>query len=132
MFFNYLKLTIRNLLKQKGYAIISILGLTIGIAAFILVYLYINHELNYDKNISDNDRIYRISQKVDLDGQQDNFAATSFNVARAFQTNFPEVEVATKALFASMQTIKVGEKLINFDNFYSADSNFFKIFCLVA
>lgn len=128
MFFNYLKLTIRNLLKQKGYAVISILGLTIGLAAFIIVYLYINHELSYDKNISDNNRIYRINEKIDLNGQQDNFAPTSFNVAQAFSDNFPEVEVATKALFLSMQTMRLGDKLINFDNFYAADTNFFKIF----
>lgn len=128
MFFNYLKLTIRNLIKQKGYAVISVLGLTIGIAAFILIYLYINHELSYDKSFSDAERIYRVTETLDMNGQKDPFAPTSINVAGALERNFPEVEKATKLFFAQMQTLRKGDKIINFNNFYYADTNFFEVF----
>ena len=57
---NYLKVAIRNLLKHKGYAFINILGLAVGIAASVLIFLYITNEMSYDKFHEKADRTYRI------------------------------------------------------------------------
>ncbi len=128
MFWNYLKLAFRNILKQKGYSIINILGLTTGIAALILVYIYISDELSYDQHWEAKDRIYRVSETMNLSGQEDRFGPTSINIAETFTREFPEIETGTKLFFAQTQTIRKDEKLINLDNFYFSDSNFFDVF----
>jgi putative ABC transport system permease protein len=56
---NYLKITLRNILKYKGYSIINILGLAIGMAACILILIYVQDELSYDNFHKDADRIFR-------------------------------------------------------------------------
>lgn len=128
MYWNYLKLAWRNIFKQKGYSLINILGLTVGIAALILIYFYIQDELSYDQHWQDKDRIYRINESMNLSGQEDHFAPTNFNMSSTFEREFPEVEVATHLMFCADQTIRKGEDLIDVDKFYYADSNFFKIF----
>lgn len=63
---NYIRIAIRSLLKHKGYTAINMLGLTIGITSFILICLYIQSELSYDKFHSQSARIYRIHNEMDL------------------------------------------------------------------
>jgi hypothetical protein len=58
---NYLKVAFRNLLKHKGYAFINILGLAVGIAASVLIFLYITDELSYDRFHIQADRTYRLA-----------------------------------------------------------------------
>ena len=57
---HYINLTIRNLRSNKGYFIINLLGLTIGITAFILIVLWIKAETSYDKFHKNADNIYRV------------------------------------------------------------------------
>ena len=58
---NYFKITIRNIIRYKGYSIINILGLAIGMACCILILMYVTDELSYDKFHEKSDRIYRIN-----------------------------------------------------------------------
>ncbi|PWT95222.1 MAG: hypothetical protein C5B52_18275, partial [Bacteroidetes bacterium] len=60
MFKNYLKTAIRNLRRNKGYAFINIIGLTVGIAAFLLIFLVIKYETSFDNFHKNRDRIYRV------------------------------------------------------------------------
>ena len=57
---NYLKLTLRNLKKHKGYSFINIAGLAIGMACCILILLYVADELSYDNYHENVNRIYRV------------------------------------------------------------------------
>ncbi|MBW3466558.1 FtsX-like permease family protein [Arthrospiribacter ruber] len=59
---NYLKIFVRNLKKNPAYMMINILGLSVGMAASILIFLFIQHELSYDKYHENSDRIYRVSR----------------------------------------------------------------------
>lgn len=127
MIWNYLKTTIRSLLKNRIYAIISLLGLMVGIAAFLLVFLFVNYELSHDSGFSETEKIYRVTEKVDLNGQIDHFAPTTVKIAPYLQENYPEIEVATRAMFGSIRTLRYEEQMINYENFYIADSNFFKV-----
>jgi len=63
MFKNYLKTAFRNIVRQKVYAIINILGLSIGIAAAILIMLWVTNELSFNRNNTNFDQIYRIVQQ---------------------------------------------------------------------
>jgi len=97
MFKHHFKITWRSLLNQKLYSFINIGGLAIGLTCFILIFLYVQHELSYDKYLSNSDQIYRIYQE-----QPDNiylgtnlFATTVPELAPALKDEFPEVTHAT-------------------------------------
>jgi hypothetical protein len=57
---NYLRVAFRNLWRHKGFSLLNIIGLTVGMSAFFLVFLYVSFELSYDSSYSKADRIYRI------------------------------------------------------------------------
>ena len=60
---NYFKIALRNLLNNKTYSLINISGLAIGIACFMLIYLFVKDELSYDRFNSKANRIYRLTKK---------------------------------------------------------------------
>ena len=60
---NYLVITLRNVLKYKSYSFTNILGLSIGIACCLLILLYIQDEMSYDKYHENADRIYRVTRE---------------------------------------------------------------------
>jgi putative ABC transport system permease protein len=94
---NYLKVALRNLFKHKGYAFINILGLAVGIAASVLIFLYITNEMSYDKFHEKADRTYRItadwSNKGDSRIHQ---LGTPFILAQTIQEKYPQVESITQ------------------------------------
>ncbi len=93
---NYLIIAIRNLLRQKGYSIINISGLAIGLAAFILIVLYVKNELSYDKFHDKADRIYRISVEGMISGDVLNVAVSAAPTGEAMVRDIPEILTATR------------------------------------
>ncbi len=73
---NYFKIALRNLLKFRAYSLINIFGLAIGIAACIMILLYINDELSYDRNNVKADQIYRVHTVASLAGNESNIAVS--------------------------------------------------------
>ena len=67
---NYFKVAIRNLFKNSFYSFINIFGLSIGITSCLLILLYVNHEMSYDKFHKDHDRIYRVTAEAKLGGAE--------------------------------------------------------------
>ncbi len=106
---SYFKIAARHLVKQKMYSAIKIGGFALGIAACLLIALYIKDELGYDKNWSAADRIYRITGEYDIDGKILSGADWPAPMAKALRDDFPEVE-------------KVG-RLMDAPLFYGAGSN---------
>jgi putative ABC transport system permease protein len=92
MFKNYLKIAVRQLLKQKMYSAIKIGGFALSIAACLLIALYIKDELSYDKNWTQADRIYRITGEYNVDGKTKTGTAWPAPMAKALKIDFPEVE----------------------------------------
>ena len=88
MFRNNLKIAWRNLVKEKIYSSVKIGGFALGIAACLLIALFINDELSYDRNFSDGDRIYRVII-VYKDIANDIYLQAPF--AGALKEDFPEV-----------------------------------------
>ena len=84
MVFHYLRIALRNMIRQPGYAGINIFGLAIGITCCMLIMLYIQNELSYDRYHEHADRIYRV-----VNG---NSARTPTAVGPALKDQFPEVE----------------------------------------
>ena len=97
MFKNYFKIAWRNLIKNKVYSFINLSGLTIGMTCFILIALYIQYEISYDKHIENSDRIYRIVQQQNGNEYRGTnyFAVSPLPLSTAIKQDFPEVESIT-------------------------------------
>lgn len=89
---NYFKIAFRNLTKQKFYSLINILGLTVGITAFLFLLLYVQDELSYDKYHPYSDRIYRVDVNAKIGEQAFVGATNAAIVGPTMKQDFPEVE----------------------------------------
>lgn len=90
---NYLKITIRNLLKHKGYTLISTSGLAIGMAVFLLIALFVRFERSYENFIQEADDIYRLSLELYLNNTLELSSAENYPAAGpALKRDLPEVE----------------------------------------
>ena len=92
MFKNNFKIAWRNLVKQKMYSSVKIGGLALGIAACLLIALFISDELSYDKDFPDGDRIYRVTFGVNNSGDIIEGASLQAPFANVLKEDFPEVE----------------------------------------
>ncbi len=93
---NYLKVAFRNLIKQKFYSVINILGLSIGLSACMLIGLFVIDELNFDTYNTKADRIYRVNTYFNLGGQENNYAVSPAPMAMMLGETYPEVETAVR------------------------------------
>ena len=89
---NYLVTAYRNILRGKGYTLINVVGLAIGVISAILVLLFVTDELSYDKHYKDNDRVYRLISHFTIGNNDDLFAVTSASLAPVLQQEHPEIE----------------------------------------
>lgn len=129
MFLNYFKLAVRNIRKHKFYSAINILGMSVGIAASLLIVLYIADELSYDRFHANADRIYQVGLHARLGDQDINVANTPPPMARALVDEVPGVEQATRiASYWGAPSLKYGEVSFNEEKIFHADSNFFSFF----
>jgi putative ABC transport system permease protein len=131
---NYVLLFLRNLSRQKLFSLINLLGLTVSIASAVLIYLYVRHELSYDRFHNKADLIYRVNQTF-IWGERDNhqFGSTGPGVATALREELPETDLIT-----SIHT--PGNFMISYSNsknevlvfeeakILAADTNFFRMF----
>jgi putative ABC transport system permease protein len=127
MFRNYLKTVFRNLAKNKLYAAINIFGLTVGLAACLLIGTYILHELSYDKFNTRANRIVRTTMEYRMAGTISTTAVTGTKVGPQFKRLFPAIEEYTRT-FISHNTVKSGDKLFDEPRILYADPAFFTIF----
>lgn len=118
----------RNLYKQKGYFILNVLGLAIGLTSFIFISLYVYNEMNYDKFHSNYENIYRVKVVGQMSGQELNQAITASPMARALLDDIAEVEQAVRIGKFGEWHIRYQEKTFNEGNLLFADSSFFKVF----
>ena len=128
MFQNFFKVAIRNLIRQRAYALINIVGLAIGIACSILIMLFVIHESSYD---SFHEKANQIRQ-VWIAGK---FAAAEFQAATSaaptgpvFMEEIPEVINYTRVNHWDNVLTRYGDRTFLEDHFYWADSGFFEIF----
>jgi putative ABC transport system permease protein len=126
MFKNYFKTAWRNLLKSKTYSIINITGLAVGLASFIVILLYLNYELSYDKWDPLLKKVYRISARTD----EDILNAPPAPLGSFLKQNLPEIEAATTMQPAGdfEYLLSAVDKKIYQPGGITADSSFLKVF----
>jgi putative ABC transport system permease protein len=127
MFKNYLKIALRNLRRQSVYSFINVTGLAIGMACFILIFLFVRNETSYDRfhpNVANLYRVYVTEAPPDRDPFS--YAETPAQMAHAFETSFPEVKRAVR--------LDVNRDLVRYQNttfterVHVADTDFFEVF----
>src|SRR6201989_3013378 len=96
MFGNYFKTTWRSLMKNKIYSFINILGLTIGMASAILILLWIQNELSYDRFYKKSDRLYIMYNRDKFNGEMWAWNTTPKIMAPTIKHDYAEVEDAVR------------------------------------
>ncbi|MBG9377563.1 ABC transporter permease [Panacibacter sp. DH6] len=127
MFRIFLKTAVRNIKKNKLYAAINILGLSVGLTACLLIGLYIQHELSYDKFNANADRIVRATMEYGQAGTVNTTATTGTKVGPQFKRTFPAVEEYVRT-YLGQSVIKNGDKIFEEPRVLYADPAFFKMF----
>lgn len=127
---NYLLTTLRAVSKRKGFTLLNVFGLAIGIAASLLILQYVKDELSFDDFHTNGENIYRVEFDAYRDGKQIFKCATAFpKVAPMLKADFPEVEDATRLyLRYGGGVVRYNEVAIKEDNLFQAEQNFFSIF----
>lgn len=129
MFSTYLKIAFRNLWKNKAFTVINLAGLAVGLTCCLLMVLYIQHELSYDKFQAKSDRIARVTMDYNFNGGElQKTVMTSTKVLPSFKRNFPEVEDGVRMSGGRSVLVKYEDKLFNEAQFLFADSTFFSVF----
>lgn len=130
MLHNYLAAALRNLLRNGAYAIINILGLTLGFAAAILIALFVRDEYSYDRFIPDHDRIYKVKEVVSPPGEAPlRITVVNSSIAGALKLDYPQIQDVTR-LSGEQVALRHGA-IDNMAWMFWADSNFFDFFPFV-
>ena len=135
MFKNYFKVAYRNLFRHKRHSIINISGLAVGVAATLLMLLYVFHETNYDRFHEDSDRIYRVGLYGKMQDSEFRQVYTTAQLASAMTSTFPEVETAVRLRKVGNITLQQTEDSVVVNSFldnngYWADASLFDVFSI--
>ena len=119
MFNNYIKVALRNIRKHKGISFINIFGLTVGMACAVLISLWIQHQLSYDKDQVHGDRLLRLETETWV---------VLPPYLRETAAAFPEVEEAVRFYFWMEPTLKYRENIFTVTDFALVDDSVFRAF----
>ncbi len=131
---SYFKIGYRVLLRQKGYTLLNIIGLAIGIAVFTYIFLYIQNEVRYDRQWSEYENIYRVTSEYNIDGKVEKLALSPYRLAEDLSSEFPEVVLSTNMFFTDpadindVSSVKYEEEVHEIPDITLSGPNFFKLF----
>ncbi|MDF2516846.1 MAG: transporter permease [Sphingobacterium sp.] len=126
---NYIKIAWRNILKNRGYATINIVGLAVGLACCLLIVIYVQHELSYDKYHVNKDRIFRVVHDYKEVGSTEQHQIWgNAPVGEALKSDFPEIEKIVQFSGQTSILLKQGENRFQEENVFFMDSTAFDVF----
>lgn len=125
---SYFTIALRNLLRYKIYSAINVLGLSIGMAACLLMMLFVMHELSFDRMHKKN--VYRLDEVQQFEGMvaPQNVALSMFPMGPTLNNDFPEVLNATRIFGGGKEPLQYGEKKIFVEKMFWADAEFMQVF----
>ena len=128
---NYLTITFRNLIKHKAYTFINIIGLAIGLASALLILLYVQDELSYDKFHEKSDQIYRVYLNGKIAGDEMVVGVSCAPLGATMVKDYPEVLNSARIFtFGGDPVVRLEENSMVVEKYYYADSTFFDIFSI--
>ncbi len=125
---NYFLVALRILFRHKGYSVINIAGLSVGISCFLLALLLVLNELSYDRFHQGADRIFRVRVEARIGDKEYHTARSSGPVAQALMATLPGVEAAARIRVVGDRTIRFEDKAFTEYSFFIVDSTIFKVF----
>jgi ABC-type antimicrobial peptide transport system permease subunit len=128
MILNYLKISWRNLRKNKAYSFINIAGLSVGLACALAIGLFIGDEVSFDRFHKNAKNIYRVVQTQVQAGNTYRVAVSPGGMAAALKNDFPEVVASCNVGYPRTNTLKFGNTVVEVPKITTADPGFFKIF----
>lgn len=131
MLSNYLKVALRSLWRHKFYSFINVAGLTVGIGCALLIFLFVQDELTFDRFHSKTDRIYRMycTYYLPNDNGSESNAPIGLAIAPVVERDFPEVKHAVRIdELNNITFVKPDSREEFFENVHAADSAIFQVF----
>lgn len=125
---NYLKVAIRYLFRNKSYTAINIAGLTIGMTGAILILLWLQNEISYDKFHKNKDRLYEVFGLTTVEGKLFTINQTEQPLAPALKQDFPEVEATARIADDNSFLMTANDKRLTGIQGSFVDSSFFQLF----
>src|SRR5690606_24885361 len=110
MFSNYLKIAWRNLVHNKIYSAINILGLATGMAVALLIALWVYQECTYNRFLPDHERLYQVKRNYNSNGEILTFPTTSLKLADVLRSTIPEIEYLAETDWMGPHGLKAGDR----------------------
>ena len=128
MLINYLKIAVRSMLRNKILACINIAGLAIGLTAAILIYMWVQDEMSYDRFHEHADDIYRVVEYQFYQGEPQHVAVGPGPLAAKLKSDYPEIVSAVRIGAGMNEILRYGDNKFVEDRVMPADPDFFKMF----
>ncbi|TSA38854.1 MAG: ABC transporter permease [Porphyromonadaceae bacterium] len=128
MLTNYIIVAIRNLIRHKGYSFINIMGLALGISAAMFIFIWVSDEASMNQFHKNVDRIYRVEQDQDYNGDIYHVNVTPFPAGEGWKKEIPEIETTIRSAQTGALLTKYGEKAFYENGIRCVDSTFLKVF----
>jgi ABC-type antimicrobial peptide transport system permease subunit len=129
MFKNYFKTGLRNIRRNKGYSVLNIMGLAVGLAVCILIFLWVQEELSYDRFHVNADRIFRMIEFEYLsNGEELAYSQQGPELAAVLKSDFPEIEESTRFDTMGNRLVRSGDRQFYENAFAFADPQFLTMF----
>ena len=127
LFLNSIKVSLRKIRRQKWYSLISVTGLAVGLACSVLILLWVQHELSYERFHKSAENIYRVIMEDNLNDDVSVHPWLPFPLGPALQNEFPEIAAVSRYRPDDM-VVRYKEKAYTETNFLTVDTSFFEIF----
>lgn len=128
MITNFFKVAFRNLVRNKGVSFLNIFGLATGLAASLMILMWIQHELSYDRFFKDAEQIYRVEEDQHYSGDIYHVNVTPFPSGAEWKKRIPEITEYCRMSYMSKVLVEHGDKQMMETGIRGADSTFFKMF----
>jgi len=126
---NYIKIAWRNLIRNRAYSLINVLGLAVGIASCLLIFLFIQDELSYDEYHKNSDRLYRVYRSAEYQGEKEKTLATSNLLGPTLEKEIPEVSGYMRLSNKWLNVmVEEGKQKYKESKFFFADPSIFEMF----
>ena len=125
---NYLKITIRNMRKYKGYSFINIAGLALGMASFIFISLWILHELSYDKFHKNLSELYIVNRDSHYENRTQRWTETPGLLAATLKNEYPEILETTRVHYPRNLLCNYEDNYFVEERILAVDPSFLKMF----
>lgn len=125
LIWNFIKIALRKIKREKGTSFLNIAGLTLGMACFILIVLWVRNELSFDKFHANKDRLFRIQNKLSSGSYANSL---TYALPPVLKEKYPEVEEFARVWPWHRSLVKYRDKSFDEENYYLTDPGFFKMF----